>query len=79
MLSISKIKEQGLEVAVYGSEGLKSDDIVSSGAAEGLIVTSVSAGSSSFTSALVSCMLTPFKFVASKNNAAQTRRPAIQE
>lgn len=47
--ALQQIKELGIDAAVFGSEGLKSDDILEAGdAAEGLIVTSVSSGSEQF-------------------------------
>ncbi len=48
--ALKKIKEQGINAALIGSEGLKSDDIIkgAGSAAEGLILTSVSSGTSSF-------------------------------
>lgn len=48
--ALKQIEELGLEVAVFGSEGLKSDDVLKGAgkAAEGLVLTSVSGGSSSF-------------------------------
>lgn len=51
--SLKQVSELGLDVTIFGSEGLKSDDIVAAaqGAAEGMYVTSVSAGSADFTAA----------------------------
>ncbi|MFA7286278.1 MAG: penicillin-binding protein activator [Patescibacteria group bacterium] len=48
--TLKQLRELGVTVPLYGSEGLKSDDIlIGAGiAAEGLIVTSVSAGTSGF-------------------------------
>lgn len=48
--ALKQIKELGLSVKIYGSEGLKSDDIVkgAGSAAEGLVVTSVSVGNIGF-------------------------------
>ncbi len=48
--ALKQIKELGIAAAVYGSEGLKSDDIIkgAGNAAEGLIVTSVSVGNIGF-------------------------------
>lgn len=48
--ALKQIKELGINAAIFGSEGLKSEDIVSGAAeaAEGLVVTSVSAGSENF-------------------------------
>ena len=48
--ALKQIKELGIEVTVFASEGLKSDDITSAAgdAAEGMIVSSVSSGSADF-------------------------------
>lgn len=48
--ALRQIKELGLKAALFGSEGLKSQDILDGAqeAAEGLIVTSVSSGTSDF-------------------------------
>lgn len=48
--ALKQIKELGINAAVYGSEGLKSDDLVkgAGSAAEGLVVTSVSVGNVGF-------------------------------
>lgn len=48
--ALKQIKEQGLEAALFGSEGLKSDDILTgaASAAEGLFLTTVSSGSLRF-------------------------------
>jgi len=48
--ALKQIKELGLEVVLIGSEGLKSEDVVSGAGetAEGLIVTSVSVGTTGF-------------------------------
>lgn len=50
---LKQITELGLDVAVYGSEGLKAEDVISGAkeAAEGLIVSSVSGGTEDFVSA----------------------------
>ena len=47
--ALRQIKELGINSAVFGSEGLKSPEIASLNAAEGLIVTSVSFGTDDFT------------------------------
>ena len=46
--ALRQIQELVVESAIYGSEGLKSPDILESGSAEGLIITSVSAGTDDF-------------------------------
>ncbi|MDA2922699.1 penicillin-binding protein activator [Patescibacteria group bacterium AH-259-L07] len=48
--SLRQVKELGIKLALFGSEGLKSPDIVESAqeAAEGLVLTSVSSGTSGF-------------------------------
>jgi len=47
--ALKQLKELGLNAALFGSEGLKSPDVLKAGsAAEGLTVTSVSSGSSGF-------------------------------
>lgn len=50
--ALKQLKEQGLKVALFGSEGLKNADIVkgAKGAAEGMTLTTVSAGTSDFLS-----------------------------
>ena len=48
--ALKQIKELGIQSALFGSEGLKSDAVSkgSAGSGEGLVVTSVSSGSNSF-------------------------------
>ncbi len=46
--ALRQIKELGLKVKLYGSEGLKSDEIAAAPGAEGLIISSVSVGNDDF-------------------------------
>lgn len=50
---LKQVKELGLSVALYASEGLKSQDVVdgAAGAAEGMVVSSVSPGNEAFATA----------------------------
>jgi len=46
--ALTQIKELGIDVTIYGSEGLKGPEVSGLSAANGLILTSVSSGSESF-------------------------------
>lgn len=78
--ALKQAKELGLQVALFGSEGLKNDDIIkgAKGAADGLMVTSVSAGSKGFMQAHNSAYSeNPGPFSAQAYDAFQALNNAI--
>lgn len=79
--ALKQAKELGLKVALFGSEGLKNDDIIKAaqGGADGLIVTSVSAGSAGFAQAHNSVYTeNPGPFAAQAFDAFQAIYTAIK-
>ena len=80
--ALKQAKELGLTAHLYGSEGLKSDDIIKAaeGAAEGLTVTSVSAGSPAFIESYQAWYNTmPGPFAAQGYDAYKALALAIQQ
>lgn len=79
--ALKQAKELGLEVTVFGSEGLKSEDVLkgAQGAAEGMVLTGVSAGTDGFIKAHESVQgSAPGPFAAQAYDAFQAIHKAVE-